>query len=256
VLVDAAWRVVETDPDGSAGVGTAEALLLATGAAADDVDLAQVRRLPPTPRAYGVEDSRRILRTLARRAGSLDAADWALLGCLAWDSSSRAEHPRLWLQTVMTAPTYLGAPLDNGEVARLPRGAVPAALSRAVADGVDPVEAGRRLAGVLPRSPSQRAALLVQLSHAPEHGMTATFLGALTARTTTVADQAAVLRQRWPDFVDEAGLPPYLATALAPRGTPGARLRLSRRGVLVLALLLLVVAVVAVLALTTWLPRG
>ena len=81
--------------------------------------------------------------------------------------------------------------------------------------------------------------------------MTAVFLGALAGGQTTDVDRAALLNRRWSDFVDEAGLPGYLADAMVPRRVRRG-VSLTRRGVIALVLLLVVVVaavVVAVLAL-------
>ena len=59
--------------------------------------------------------------------------------------------------------------------------------------------------------------MLMLACDVPGDGVTAVFLGALSAPSASDADRAALLAQRWGAFVHEAGLPSYLADALLPR---------------------------------------
>ena len=250
VLLDAAWECVEADDEGSTGVANAETVLTALGVPSEEIDLARVRHLPTRvglqSGAFDSATSQRVLRVLLRQPGGLGAEDWPILARVTWTRRLRTELPTAWLGTVLRTATYRGPVMSDDEADRLTPAVVTRAITDAVAAGIDAEVVGHRLARVLPPGRTQRARVLELASGVPDVGMTAVFLGALAGTQTTDVDRAALLSSRWSDFVDEAGLPGYLADAMVPRrvrrGVP-----LTRRGVIVLVLVLVVVVAAVVL---------
>ena len=248
VMVDAAWECVEADSEGSTAVANAELLLRHHGVAQNDIDVARVRHLPSraTDARYDAADSRRVVTVLLARPGGLADDDWSNLARVTWDRGLRTEYPSAWLQTVLRDPAARGPVMTDTEAARLPSSAIAAALEGAVDAGVGVEEAGRRLSRVLPSGRRERVRVLTLASQVPGIGMSAVFLGALAGTDATDADRTALLHLRWARFVDEAGMPGYLADAMVPRRS----LRgpaLTRRGVVALVVLVAVAVAAVVL---------
>jgi hypothetical protein len=232
-----------------AAADKAEALLCGLGVPQDEIDREAVRRLPTPHRSYGPAKSARILRTLTTGHITLTPTDWALLARLDWSPDLRHHYRAVWLEAVMRSPGYRGAGLDNGEAAQVSDQALRSALTRATASGVTPVDAGRRIMGILPTRADDRAHLLTRLSRTPSLGVDAVFLGALTCPAATDRDRTGVLGTSWPYLVTVMDLPDYFGRLMSARSAP-AHIRLSQRGRLVaaaaLVVLLLIVGVLAV----------
>lgn len=250
VLLDAAWECVEADDEGSTGIANAETVLTALGVSSEEIDLARVRHLPnrvgPNVEAFDAATSQRVLRVLLRQPGGLGAEDWPILARVTWTRRLRTEFPTAWLGSVLRTASYRGPVMSDDEAERLAPSVLTTAIEGAVDAGIDAEVAGHRLARVLPPGRTQRARVLELASGVPDIGLTAVFLGALAGTHATEVDRAELLGRRWTDFVDEAGLPGYLADAMVPRRVRRG-VSLTRRGVIVLILVLVVVIAAAVL---------